>query len=76
MQDAFDLVDPKFLEGLVIKDEDDNEVIIHLEDDLQEALQRTNVDVFLAELYECILLQITVKQNPNDDVYVDYTHIP
>ncbi len=72
MQDVFDLVDTKFLEGLVI---DEDEVIIDLEDDLQEALQRTNVDVFLAELYECILLQITVKQNPNDEDYVDYTHI-
>ena len=85
-QDAFDLVDEKFRTPLSADPADDDDMEDDLEDDLeddpdleqslQRALQHSNIDVFLSALYECMLLQITVKQDLNDEDYVDYSAIP
>ncbi len=63
LQNTFDLIGEKYLVPL------SNE----LEEGLQRALQHTNMDVFLAELYECMLLQTTVRQDANDEDHMDYT---
>lgn len=40
---------------------------------LEAVLKHMNLPVFLTELYECIVMQLTVRQNPNDEDYVDNT---
>lgn len=38
---------------------------------LHNALQQVNVQSFMTELYECIMLNISVPQDENDPEYVD-----
>ena len=38
---------------------------------LRTALHHTNVPLLMAELHECILLHLTVKQDTNAEDYAD-----
>ena len=40
---------------------------------LRTFLTHTNVELFLSELYECIVLQLTTKMDINAEDYVDYS---
>ncbi len=44
-------------------------------DQLDLALNHTNAELFLAVLYECIIMRITVKMDPGAEDFVDYTTI-
>jgi hypothetical protein len=40
---------------------------------LHHALHNLNIDRFVSELYECILLNINIQQNHNDEDFQDNT---
>ncbi|XP_064641334.1 E3 ubiquitin-protein ligase rnf213-alpha-like isoform X1 [Lineus longissimus] len=41
--------------------------------DIEQALQHLNIDRFVSELYECILLNINLQRTPNDEDFQDNT---
>ncbi len=63
LQDPFEYIDDKFYEPLP---RDDN-------DKLRKYLGHTNVELFLEQLYEFILLQLGVKMDRNAEDFVDYS---
>ena len=58
-QDPFDAVEEKY------------RVPVPEREPLVRCLQHVNTEHFLTQLYNCIVLQLTVPQNPNDEAYVD-----
>lgn len=44
-----------------------------LKQGLEAVLKHMNIDLFLSALYECIVMHLTVRRNPNDEDYVDNT---
>ena len=61
LQDPFDDIEDKYQETLTEKQIQQ----------LNAMLQHVNVDLLLSAIYECNLLQITVKQDPSAEDYVD-----
>ncbi|KAK2149470.1 hypothetical protein NP493_2985g00001, partial [Ridgeia piscesae] len=65
-QDPFDDVEDKYRDTL-----EDSQI-----QQLNAMLQHVNVDLLLYAIYECSLLQITVKQDPNAEDYIDNQDYP
>ena len=65
-QDAFDNIDDKYKEELT------DEMVTSL----RTAFHHTNVPLFMAELHECILLHLAVKQDTNAEDYADNVEYP
>ena len=66
LQEAFDSVEEKYREPIP-KD---------LSEKLRLGLQHIAMDVFLPNLYECVLLKMAVKQDPNHEDYNDNQNQP
>jgi len=66
LQDPFDDVEDKYRDTL-----EDSQI-----QQLNAMLQHVNVDLLLYAIYECSLLQITVKQDPNAEDYIDNQDYP
>lgn len=66
LKDAFENVDEKYREPVP----DD------LKDKLRLGFQHIQMDSFLILLYECIIFNITVKQNVNAEDYTDNSDFP
>lgn len=66
LQDAFENIDEKYREPVP----DD------LKPKLKLGFQHIQMDSFLILLYECIIFNITVKQNENAEDYTDNSNFP
>ena len=65
MQDAFDNVDDRFYEKITRP----------VMEKIRKFLSHTNVELFQGQLYECIMLQLTIKMDRNAEDYVDYSEL-
>ena len=63
LQDPFDNVDDRFYKKIARPDMEK----------LRTFLSHTNVELFQGQLYECIMLQLTIKMDRNAEDYVDYS---
>ena len=58
-QDPFDAVEEKY------------HVTVPQKEPLVRCLHHINTEHFLTQLYNCIVLQLTIPQNPNDEEYLE-----
>ena len=65
-KDPFDNIDDRYKEELTPE----------MSDALQTAFHHTNMSLLMAELHECILLHISIKQDVRDEHYADNTVYP